>query len=219
MQILKQRILMISLVLIVFLLLISTSIDYLFYNSNLFYQSFEKQISFIRLEWFWEMSNRLKWLSFAVLPIIVLLRILYTTIFLYSGIYFAELKINFGKLFNITLLADFVYVLSGLTKLIILIFFKEVSTLEDLQFTPLSIMELFDRDSVDPLFIYPLSLLNVFELLYFIVIAWLLVGVIHEANEERPVNFGKSLKLVTASYGSGLLLWVVFVMFISLNLT
>ena len=80
-------------------------------------------------------------------------------------------------------------------------------------------MELLNSDVVDPIFIYPLSLLNVFELLYFVVLAWLLVGVINEANQERPVNFGKSLKLVTASYGSGLLLWVVFVMFISLNLT
>jgi hypothetical protein len=94
-----------------------------------------------------------------------------------------------------------------------------VNTLEDLQFQPLSTMELLNAKSIDPLFVYPLSLINVFELGYFLVLAWLLVNVINEANEERPVGFGKSLKLVTASYGSGLLLWVVFVMFITLNLS
>ncbi|MBN1986332.1 MAG: hypothetical protein JW761_08515 [Prolixibacteraceae bacterium] len=90
--------------------------------------------------------------------------------------------------------------------------------MEDLQFQPLSIMELLNEKTVDPLFVYPLSLLNVFELAYFLVLAWLLVGIINEANKEHPVKYGKSLQLVTASYGSGLLLWVLVVMFITLNL-
>jgi hypothetical protein len=115
-------------------------------------------------------------------------------------------------------LADFVYVLAGLVKLVYLIFFKEVNTLDDLQFTPFSIMEMLNSKRVDSLFIYPLSLINIFEVAYFLVLAWLLVDVVNETNEERPVKFGQSLKLVTASYGSGLLLWVLVVMFITLNL-
>lgn len=79
--------------------------------------------------------------------------------------------------------------------------------------------ELLNTSSINPLFIYPLNLLNIFELGYFLVLAWLLVGVINEANEQRQVKFGQSLKLVTASYGSGLLLWVLVVMFITLNLS
>ncbi|MCG6187377.1 hypothetical protein [Maribellus maritimus] len=79
-------------------------------------------------------------------------------------------------------------------------------------------MELLNKNTVDPLFLYPLSLINIFELGYFLILAWLLVGVINETNGERPVKFGKSLQLVTTSYGSGLLLWVVLVMFITLNL-
>jgi hypothetical protein len=145
--------------------------------------------------------------------------VFFTSTILYIGIFFTELKAEFGKLFKIALLADFVYVLSAFAKLVILIFFKEVNTLDDLQFQPFSVMELLGKNSVDPLFVYPLSLINVFELGYFLVLGWLLVSVINEANEERSVNYGKSLKLVTASYGSGLLLWVVFVMFITLNLS
>ena len=166
-----------------------------------------------------KLSRKYQWLSYALLPVIILIRIFYTSIFLFIGIFFTELKVEFSKLFKIALLADFVYVLAGLTKLIILIFFKEVETLQDLQFQPLSAMELFNAKSIDPLFVYPLSLLNVFELGYFLVLAWLLVGVINEANEERTLRFGQSLKLVTASYGSGLLLWVLVVMFITLNLS
>ncbi|MGC9352623.1 MAG: hypothetical protein ACP5D9_02230 [Mariniphaga sp.] len=158
-------------------------------------------------------------MGYAVIPLVILMRIFYTSVFLYIGIFFTELKVEFGKLFKIALLADFVYVLSAFAKLVVLIFFKEVNTLEDLLFQPLSVMELLNAKNIDPLFVYPLSLINVFELGYFLVLGWLLVSVINEANEERPLNYGKSLKLVTASYGSGLFLWVVFVMFITLNLS
>lgn len=124
-----------------------------------------------------------------------------------------------GTLYRIALLADFVYILAGLGKLVILIFFKEVNTLQDLQFQPLSLMELFDIQNVDPIFVYSLSLINVFELAYFLVLAFLLVEVLNENDEERPAKFGQSLKLVTFSYGSGLLLWVLVVMFITLTLS
>lgn len=117
------------------------------------------------------------------------------------------------------MLADFIFVISSLFKLVVLIFFKQISTLEDLQFIPLSLMELLDSNTVDPLFVYPLSLINVFELGYFLVLAWLLITVINEANEERPVKYGKSLQIVTVSYGSGFLLWVVLVMFLTLNMS
>jgi len=166
-----------------------------------------------------EISKRVQWVGYLILPFIIIIRIFYTSIFLFIGIFFTELKAEYGKLFKIALLADFVYVLAGSVKLVILIFFREVNTLQDLQFQPLSAMELFNAKSIDPLFVYPLSLLNVFELGYFLVLAWLLVGVINEASEERPVKFGQSLKLVTALYGSGLLLWVLVVMFITLNLS
>lgn len=207
------------LIIIMFGIISAFSIQYLFIEDHLYYQTFGEQITFDQIDKMLQISKNYYWLGYVFVPFIILIRVFFTTIFLYIGIFFTNLKINFSKIFKIALLADFVFILSGLAKLVILIFFKEVSTLEDLQFTPLSIMELLDYDAVDPLFIYPLSLLNIFELLYFLVLAWLLIGIINEANEERPVNFGKSLQLVTASYGSGLLLWLLVVMFITLNIS
>jgi len=199
--------------------LLALTIQILFVSEAIYYQSFGTQLDIVRINKIVDSANKYKWLSYAVLPVLILIRVFYTSIFLFIGIFFTELKAEFGKLFKIALLADFVYVLAGLVKLVILIFFREVNTLQDLQFQPLSVMELLNAKSIDPLFVYPLSLLNVFELGYFLVLAWLLVGVINEASEERPVKFGQSLKLVTALYGSGLLLWVLVVMFITLNLS
>lgn len=195
------------------------SIRYIVPTDLLIYQSLGEQLRIDKLEKVLRQINKYQWLGYTLLPLVILLRVFYTSIFLYIGVFFTELKIEFGRLLGIALLADFVYVLSGLAKLVILILLKEVNTLEDLQFQPLSLMELLNSNATDPLFVYPLSLVNVFELGYFLVLAWLLVGVINEANEERPVKFWQSFKLVLASYGSGLLLWVLVVMFITLNLS
>lgn len=200
-------------------IILTFAVQVLFVSEAIYYQSFGAQLDMERINKIVESAHKYKWLSYAVLPVIILFRVFYTSIFLFIGIFFTELKAEFGKLFKIALLADFVYVLAGLVKLVILIFFREVNTLQDLQFQPLSALELFNAKSIDQLFVYPLSLLNVFELWYFMVLAWLLVGVVYEANEERTLRFGQSLKLVTASYGSGLLLWVLVVMFITLNLS
>lgn len=199
--------------------LISFIIEYLFMNDLLFYQSYGEQLAIERIEKMLVFSQKWQWLRYAIVPLIILLRVFYTTIFLYIGIFFTELKIQFGKLFKVALFADFVYVLSSLAKLVILIFFKEVSTLEDLQFTPFSVMEFLDSSSIDPFFIYPLSLLNIFELGYFLVLSWLLMEVVKGENQEESFHFGQSLKLVMAFYGSGLLLWVLLVMFITLNIS
>jgi hypothetical protein len=195
------------------------SLQYLFIDDFLYYQTFGEQMNLSRIDEILELSKKYEWLGYAIIPMIIILRIFFTASFLYIGIFFTELKAKFGKLFRIALIADAMHVLSALAKLVILIFFKEVQSLEDLQFQPFSVMELLDKSGVDPLFVYPLSLLNFFELSYFFILAWLLVPLINIANTERPVKFSKSLQLVTASYGSGLLLWVLVVMFITLNMS
>jgi hypothetical protein len=213
----KNRHIFIILLFLNVILTISTKL--LFLDEDLYYLTFGNQLPTHRIDEMLEMSERWQWTGYAIIPLLILLRAFYTSLFLYIGLFFADITAGFGKLFRIALLADFVYVLAGFAKLVILIFFREVSTLDDLQFQPLSVMEFFSKSQVDPLFFYPLSLLNLFEIAYFLVLAWLLTGLIKQEGPEPPAGFGKSLKLVTASYGSGLLLWIILVMFVTLNLS
>lgn len=197
--------------LIGFAILTTFAINDLFLSEGLYYQSFGEQLAADRIAKMVELSQKRQWLGYVFVPIVLLLRICFTATCLYISCFIAEPRINFGKLFKVALLADFVFVLAGVTKLIIMIFFKNISTISDLQFQPFSLMELFDRKTVDVLFIYPFLLINVFELLYWLVLAWLLSGVIEK-------QFGSSLKTVASSYGTGILLWVLFVLFLTINL-
>lgn len=188
------------------------AINYLFVSETIFYQSLGEKLAIDRIATIIEQSQKWQWLGYVFIPIVVLIRVSYSTICLYTGLFLADLKVRFRELFKIALLADFVFVLAGLVKLVTLIFFKEVNTLDDLQFQPLSLMQLFAKDSVDALLVYPLSLISVFELLYWLALAWLLTGIV-----EQPMS--SSLKTVASSYGTGLLLWVLFVMFLTVNLS
>lgn len=186
--------------------------SYLFLCDGIYYQSFGEKFATDRIAKMVEQSHKWQWLGYVFIPIVVLIRISFSTICLYTGYFLSNLKVRFKTLFKVALLSDFIFVMAGLVKLVILIFFKEVNTLTDMQFQPLSLMELFDRKAVDALLVYPLSLISVFELLYWLALAWLLTGVV-----EKPL--GSSLKTVTSSYGTGLLLWVLFVMFLTVNLS
>jgi len=209
---LKWNILKLLLLLSAFNALLTFSINYLFLSEALFYLSFGEQLAVDRIAKMIEMSQKWEWLGYIFIPIIVLIRVSFTAICLYIGCFLANSQIRFRELFKVALLADFVFVLAGIAKLVILIFFKDVNKLEDLQFQPLSFLELFPKNTVDKLFIYPFSLLSVFELLYWLVLAWLLSGLL-----EKP--FDNAMRRVASSYGTGLLLWVLFVMFLTVNLT
>ncbi len=191
---------------------INFGINSLFLTESIYYQSFADRVANNRIIQVIEILHRFQWLGYLFIPIIIITRISFTTICLYVGLFFSELRVEFRDLMKATLLSDFVFLLALLIKLIILIFFKEVNVLEDLQFQPFSLMDFFDKKTGDVLFFYPLSLLNAFELLYWLVLAWLLTGVV-----EKPMS--STLKTVATSYGSGLLLWVLFVMFLTVNLT
>lgn len=192
--------------------LITFAINYLFLSDELFYQSVGEQLAVDRIAKMIEFSKKWQWIGYLFIPLVVLNRVGFTAICIYIGCFLSDHRINFGKLFKVALLSDFVFVLAGITKLLILIFFKEIYSVKDLQFQPLSLMELFSKDSIDKLFVYPFSLISVFELLYWIVLAGLLSVVINQ-------SFSKSFKTVASSYGTGLLLWVLIVMFLTVNLT
>ena len=193
-------------------ILILFATNNLFVTDGIYYQSFGEKLTTDRITKFIEQSNNWRWLGYISISIIVLMRVGFTATCLYIGLFVAELKARFRDLFKVALLADFVFVLAGIIKLIILILLKEVNTLDDLQFQPLSLMELFDKTSVDVMLIYPLSLLNVFEALYWLTLAWLLTGIM-----EKPL--GSTVKTVATSYGTGLVMWVLFVIFLTVTLS
>ena len=157
-------------------------------------------------------NQKWQWVSYALLPLILALKITLISAVLYMGIFFFEKKINYYKLFAIVTKAEFVFIIVMAIKLLWFIS-KDNYTLEDVSnFYPLSALTLLGNEGLEPWFVYPFQTLNLFELAYWIILAWLL-------GKEIQSTTDKALKIVASSYGSALLIWVVAVMFLTLNMS
>ena len=81
--------------------LLAFAINFLFLTDGLYYQSFGEQLAIKRIDKILEFSQKWQWLGYVFIPVIVLFRISYTSVFLYIGVFFSELEIEFGKLFKV----------------------------------------------------------------------------------------------------------------------
>ncbi|MAQ75115.1 MAG: hypothetical protein CL613_02130 [Aquimarina sp.] len=159
-----------------------------------------------------ELNDKWQWLSYFIIPIVLITKLSIISAVLYMGTFFFEKKITYKKLFLIVTKAEFIFVLVGLVKLVWFVF-QDDYTLQDVQsFYPLSALSVVGYQELQPWFVYPFQTLNLFELAYWIILAWLL-------GKEIQSTTDKALKIVASSYGSALLIWVVAVMFLTLNMS
>lgn len=160
-------------------------------------------------------QQKLEWLGFAIVPLLVLIRSSLVALCLSVGVFFYEMegKIPFKDFFRIALVGEFVLVLVGYFKLGYFYFIKTDYTLMDLQqYYPLSYINFLDLEKIQPWLVYPLQTINLFEIAYFFVLVYALWKLLKN-------NYVKSFEIVSVSYGGGLLIWLGLVMFLTLNMT
>jgi hypothetical protein len=160
------------------------------------------------------LNLREKWafVSYLLIPVIILIKVvLISSILNISMFIFSEKKIKFKQLFHIIIKAEFIFLLVPIFKIIWFYFFKTNYTLEDIQFFyPLSALSIVGYKGLEPWLIYPFQTLNLFELSYWLILAFFI-------GKATETTMDHGLKIVASSYGSALLLWVVVIMFFTLN--
>lgn len=182
-------------------------------STDLYFNQFNEQMTYDQIRSFIDIQYKYQWISYLILPFIYLIKLSLLSLILLTGIIFWNIKISFKKLFQIVLIAEFLFILPSLIKLIWFLFFETDYDLADLQtFYPLSLLNLIDTESIPQWSLYPIQLLNVFEVVYWCILAY---GIALVAKERWP----KMLGLVASSYGVGLFVWVVFITFITINLS
>ena len=162
--------------------------------------NFEKIVGF---------QQRWQWIVYVIDPLLILLKITVITLVLDIGCFFFNTKIKFGRLFNIVVKAEFIFLLVIVFKTIWFYFFQTDYTFEDIQyFYPLSAINIVGYKDLQDWLIYPFQVLNLFEIAYWFILAFLI-------GRELKLGIDKGLSIVLSSYGVGLLVWVVGVVFLS----
>ena len=202
--------------LFIFYCIYLSSITYLaqsfLFTENVIYNSYGEQLSYDRIEEIVDGQNRYAWVGYAILPFLSAVKFFLVACCLLAGAVFFDIKLKFGQAFKVAILADAIFVLPFLIKIFWFLLIQTDYTLQDLQmFSPLSILNLLDAKNIDALWLYPLQLLNVFELLYVLSLGFWVYKFGAEIYE-------KVLNMVLSCYLPALFVWIVLVMFVTLNL-
>jgi len=162
-----------------------------------------------------ETQQRWEWLIYLFIPLIVLIRISLVSACLSIGVFFYDMehKIAFKRFFRIALIGELVLALVGYYKFSYFYFIKTDYTLQDLQqYYPLSYINFLNIEKIQPWLVYLIQTINLFEIAYFFV----LVYGIHKLLQNK---YWKSFEITVVSYGTGLVIWLGLVMFLTLNMT
>jgi hypothetical protein len=211
MDFIENKNVILFLTIVIFTLLMAFLCNQFLVSDNLYYNSFAEQLTADKIDALIDQTHRWAWLGYVFIPIIYLLKFSVIALVLLSGFFFANKKVRFSLLFKAVMLAEIPFLLVPLIKLFWFLFIQTHYTFQDLQyFFPLSALQLFEIEKLSLWEIYPLQLLNLFELVYWISMAYWLKRLLH-------ITISSGMEMVMASYGTSLLIWVVFITFLSLN--
>lgn len=156
------------------------------------------------------------WVVYIFIPVFLLLStcLIALIILLVIELYYLnenKPNIRFKDTWRVVLMAQWSTIIALFVKVFWFGFYHTQFTLEELQsFSPLSLINLFDRKKLDVWLVYPIQLINVFELAYCIV---LIIGI----RKLLQRTWLKSIEMIFLSYGLTMIVWVVVIMFVSLN--
>ena len=203
--------------LFLFLIVLTSLITYfsqsLMNTEELYYSLLSEKYTYEQINKILNFQDKWQWITYLIIPLLLLIKISIIASILDVGCFFFGKDIKYKKLFNIVVKAEFVFLLVIIFKTAWFYFFQTDYNLEDLQyFYPLSALNIIGYEGLQPWFIYPFQVLNLFELAYWVILAYLI-------GKELNENTDKGMSIVASSYGVILLIWVVGVMFFTLNMS
>ena len=182
-------------------------------NEVVFYNAFSEQLTYDRSLKLFEDLKNLSWVSYVFTPVMLLLKFSIISFVIYIGLIFSNIqdKISLGVVFKIIIASEIIFVFAGIVKFIWFYLFAGNYDLNDLGFFyPLSLINFFSRGELSRIWVFPFQTVNLFHILYIILISYGL-------NKVCLIEKRDSDKIVLQSYLPALFLWVVLIMFLTIE--
>jgi len=159
-----------------------------------------------------EIGEKWAWVNYILIPVIYLIKFALISLWFLCGAILFGFKTNFTSIFKAVLEAEFVWLVPPLLLIVWFGLIDTSYTFNEVQyFAPLSLLSLFDASQLDNWLIYPLKSLNLFEVSYLLALA---LGI----KNIMKKDYDSALKFTLPVYGSALVVWILFVTFLSINL-
>ena len=181
-------------------------------NDITFYNAYSDQLTYERSLQLFHNLKRLSWIGYVYIPVSFLFKALLVSVVIYSGIILIKpgIKVLFRYVWGIVIASEIAFVLAAILKFLWFTFFAGNYDLRNISFFyPLSLSNLFNYNEVDMMWVVPLQSLNLFQVLYFLLLSY---GI------SKQEGFNKSIadKAILVSYLPGFFIWIAFLMFLSL---
>ena len=158
--------------------------------------------------------SEFSWISYLVFPLLLMIKFFVLSLVVYIGFFISGLQkeVTLGMIFTIVVASEIVIVLASLSKFLWFAFFAGNYTLDDVSFFyPLSLINLFGQNEVAKYWIYPLQSVNLFQVVYILMLA---MGIAKISSVKRE----KADIIVLLTYGSAFILWIAFIMLIKIDI-
>lgn len=172
-----------------------------FISDLLYYNTYDDQLSVETIDSMIGYVKKYAWLGYISAPFVPFIRITFTSFCFYTAFFFKNIDSKFSSCFNIALKADVSFVFLGLFNII----YHQVvpaESLMDLAGNPLSLIYYLDVESIPRYLLFPIGLISIFELLYWVLFISLI-------KYRYKFSVSESFKFVLSSYGVGLSLFTL----------
>lgn len=198
-------------VLVLFFVILSFIMNEFLIKDELYYRTLGEQLARERIEAFLDLKNKWDWIAYFLIPLMLSIKLLFVAVCLETGSVIQGYKTSYKNMIHIAMFGEVVFFLSQLIKTVVVAIAK-IDHLDELQtIASFSLLSVIDVENVDAWFIYPLKTLNLYEVLYCLVLAFLLKIYLDQ-------EYSKMLKFVLSTYGIGLLVVILVTMFINVNI-
>ena len=188
-------------------ILISYIINHLIITGSIFKESVTERLSTGRAEEVIINRYKYEWVRYLLTPILKFIPIITISLIILTGAYLNNYKVKFVKILKLVTILNAIQLLPGIIRIV---WFNNSNnfTLEEFQnFSPYSLLYYLNKDNFQVWLYYPLSLVNILEILYWVLLT---IGI----KKIFKIRLSKAICLFFQTYFIALLLWVTFVTFI-----
>jgi len=185
------------------------------FNETVFINSYSDHLTYHRTLDLLNSMKSVSWIAYLLYPVMLLLKITAIGFIIYTGVFFSDVQneITLGKVITVVLASEIVLVAGAIAKLLWFVFVNGNYSLDDFRFFyPLSLINLFSRSEVAEYWVYPLQTVNLFHFLYILMLA---AGLAKISSVSRMITD----KIIVLTYIPAMVLWIVLIMFLTVDIS
>lgn len=187
------------------------AIKHFLLTEKLYFQTFSEQLSTTQINKLLILQKEYRYLALGFLILSKLIKYFTVSGVLYMGCYLFNCKIKFDTIFKTVIFSESIFFFGSFFKAVWCLYINPNFTYQQYNyFAPLSILAILDITNMSTMWLYCWQTINIFDFSYLIMLAF---GISKFIN-----NLDTALKIVLSSYLPALILWIVFVMFITVTL-